>query len=263
MFKISIIPDTNILLSHLDIVKMLYMSGMPVTYTLNFSKTVLDELDNLKTRKVEARNAIRFIESISASLKTEIEGKIDDRKLDIIVDGPEQIEPKNNDDKILNYCFQLENPLLLTNDKAFYLKCQSFNIKALLVEKVQECDFIETLLKEFGIETVSMTGEFKKDYINNVKELIRITIGPAISQILYRELGENIDMVFRSSFSLEEQLEFVVKNFILFTNFLPSKSQDIIKDFLKAVKDENIEKIKGLMHPICMLFRRTFPEHSL
>ncbi|KAM0680257.1 RNA endoribonuclease [Glugoides intestinalis] len=263
MFKISIVPDTNILISHLDIVKMLYVSGLPVPYTLNFSKTVLDELDNLKTRKVEARNAIRFIESISTSLKTEIEGKIDDRKLDIVIDGPDQIEPKNNDDRILNYCFQLENPLLLTNDKAFYLKCQSFNIKALIVEKVQESDFIEELLKEFEIENTSMKNEYNQCYIKHIKELIRITIGPVISQILYREVGENVDMAFRSSFSLEEELEFVIKNFILFKNFLPGKSQDIIKDFLKAVKEEDKKKIKGLVHPICMLFRKTFPEDRL
>ncbi len=102
MFKISIVMDTNVMLSNLELIKQLYNCQMPLPYTINYSKTVVTELENLKKSKVEARNAIRFLESIVHSLKTEIEGRIDDRKVEGVMETRDPIKITNNDDKILN-----------------------------------------------------------------------------------------------------------------------------------------------------------------
>lgn len=263
MLKISIIPDTNVLLSNLELIKELYNSKLPVLYSVNFSKTVLDELDKMKTKKAEARSAIRFIESISSSLKTEIEGKVDDRKVDVVVEGRGAIRPKNNDDKILNYCFQLENPIFLTNDKAFCLKCQSFNIKSIKVDDVKIEDLILSITKEFGIEHTKALDEYRHRYIDRLKRTVEVTIQPTITEILCKELGNGFELVIRQDPTLEHYLEIVKTNFVIFRKYFPTHTPKIIDEFLVALRNEDTEKIKSLAHPICMLFRQSFPEDAL
>lgn len=259
MFKISIVPDTNVLLSNIDIIKDLYNCEIPLLFTVNYAKTVLDELDNMKKKKVEARNAIRFIESVSNSLKTEIEGKIDERKIDIIIEGRDGIEPKNNDDKILNYCFQLENPIFLTNDKALLLKSQSFNIKAISIEGMTIKKLVSSILNLLGIHNDEILG-FKEGYLERLKKTLGNTIIPTIIQILYRELGDGYVLILKEDGDVLYYLELVQSNFFLFKNFLPSKSPQIIAEFLKSMSERNLEKVKQMVHPICMLFRQSFPD---
>lgn len=259
MFKISIIPDTNVLLSNIEIIKDLYSCEIPLLFTVNYAKMVLDELDNMKKKKVEARNAIRFIESVSNSLKTEIEGKIDERKIDVIIEGRDVIEPKNNDDKILNYCFQLENPIFLTNDKAFLLKCQSFNIKAISVEGLTIKDLVSSILNLLGINNNEISV-LKEDYLQRLKNTLSDIIIPIIHQILYRELGDGYVLVLRDGGDIQYYLKLVQSNFFLFKNFLPSKSPQIIDKFLKSLDERNVEKLKQMVHPLCMLFRQSFPD---
>lgn len=263
MFKISIIPDTNILISNLELIRGLYESGPPFPYTVNFARTVLEELDSMKTRKAEARNAIRFVEQVSGLIKTEIEGKIDDRKVEVVVEGRDTIDPKNNDDRILNYCCKLENPIFLTNDKAFYLKCQSFNIKAVLVDGESRNEVVPKILKEFSIEEARSFQDLSENYIEKIKQLIKITIVPTIIEILRRELGENYEMILNKTFTLESYLELVLKNFFLFTNFLPARSKEIIREFLQKLRNKDVERVKELASPICMIFRKPFPINEL
>ncbi|ELA42357.1 uncharacterized protein VICG_00455 [Vittaforma corneae ATCC 50505] len=263
MLKISIIPDTNVLLLNLELVKGLYSSKLPILYSINFSRTVLEELDKMKAKKVEARNAIRFIESISSSLKTEIEGKIDDRKVDVVIETRETIQPKNNDDKILNYCFQLENPIFLTNDKAFCLKCQSFNIKSIKVENMGIEDLISSIMKKLGIEDARILKECRHGYIDRLKRIVEATIQPTIIEILYKELGDGFDLVVQQNPTLEHYLEIIKTNFIIFRRYFPTRTPKIIDEFLVALRNEDMEKAKDLAHPICMLFRKSFPRDAL
>lgn len=152
MSKASIVPDTNVFISNLDVIKAVFNHKFPDICTLNISRTVLQELDGLKKEKKEARDAIKFIESISLSLKTEIEGHVDDRKIDVEVEYKEAVQESNNDDKIMNYIFKLENPVFLTNDVGFALKCQSFNIKVLSIKEDSASTVIFKILEILGTD---------------------------------------------------------------------------------------------------------------
>lgn len=261
MFKISIVPDTNVLLSHLDLIKQLYITKFPFLFTLSFSKTVLSELDSLKKDKIDARNAIRFIESILESLKTEIEGRIDDRRIDVVVEAREAITPTNNDDKILNYCFQLENPILLTSDKILHLKCKSANIKSIQTSNVKAKDIASLILKEFEINDSVILYEENEEKMDKLKRIIEITIQPTITGILKSEIGTKYEVKIPKNSNLENYLEVVKKNFKLFKNFLPKNALKIIDEFLSAIENNNFQKAYDLSHPICMVFRQAFPSN--
>lgn len=264
MLKLSIVPDTNVMLTDLELIKQLYHNKMPVAFTINFARTVLDELDSMKTTNIKARNAIRFIENISGSMKIEMEGKIDDRKVEVIIEAREMVQPKNNDDKILNYCFQLENPIFLTNDKAFHLKCQTFNIKSILVNGMQIDGLIASIMKEIGLTYEGCNSENKDDeYLNRLKNVLKKTIEPTIESILHREVGDGSSFIVEQNPTLENYLELVRKNFFLFKDFLPSKAPKIIGEFIEALKKKDVNKIDKMIHSICMLFRKSFPVDEL
>ena len=264
MFKISIVPDTNVMLSNLELIKELFSCKMlTLPYTVNFSRTVISELERYKGSKVAARNAIRFLDSISVSLKTELEGKIDERKIEVEIEGRVPIKVSNNDDKILNYCFALENPIFLTNDKAFYLKCLSHNIKTIQIGSKNIKEIVSEILKQFGVSDLEKNKEAKNNYISRIKKSLKNTLLPTIILILQRELGLNYELSLDPDSELEYYLDFVAKNFYLFRNFLPAKTPEIIKNFLKILSNENIEEIKAMIHPICMIFRKSAPEDIL
>lgn len=263
MFKISIIPDTNVMLSNLELIKDIYTCKIPLPFTVNFAKTVITELESKKIIKEEARQAIRFLANVSDSLKTEIEGKIDDRKIDVVIEGKQPIEVANNDDKILNYCLQLENPIFLTNDKAFYLKCLSFNIKTIIVGNKGIQELISAILNEFGVNETEQEKENQNNYISKVRISLKKTLLPTIILILEREFGPGYNLNADQDANLDFYLDFVSNNFHLFRNFLPAQSPMLIKKMLKNLKDGNTSEIKRMIHPICMIFRKSAPEDIL
>lgn len=263
MFKISIIPDTNVLVSNLELIKYIYSCDIPVPYTVNFSKTVLSELDNLKNRSVGARNAIRFIECVSDSLKTEIEGKVDDRKLDVVVEPRDLVHENNSDDKILNYCFQLENPVFLTNDKAFYLKCVSFNIATIIIDKKMPKTVLDEIKKAMGLDSIDRLREVNTACIEKLKEAVQIKIEPVILEILYKELGAGYELVLKESSTLEHLLGQVQRNFFLFKDFLPRRSPKIIDEFQECLRSSDLKKSKEFAHLVCSLFGKVLPHDFL
>lgn len=228
MQKISIVPDTNTFINNLSILKDLFVYDFPCMSTFNISRTVIRELDNLKNDKLGARDAIKFIESISCSIKTEIEGHIDDRKIDIEVVGNGPIKESNNDDKILNYIFKLENPILLTNDVAFALKANAFNIKYIMLDKCSlssTIDKINSLICGNPIdcgnsEVDALIAENRQIVIlfDNMKINMKSIIEPIIHQIFYKEFGDSHTLLITGDFSLEKYLELVVQNTFFLKN---------------------------------------------
>lgn len=263
MFKVSIIPDTNVLISNLELVKYIYSCDISVPYTVNFSKTVLNELDNLKKKNVGARNAIRFIEGVSGSLKTEIEGKVDDRKLDVVVESRNPVHESNSDDRILNYCFQLENPVFLTNDKAFYLKCVSFNVATIVVDSKRPREVLSEIEKAIGLDSVDRLREAGAACIEKLKNAVKTAVEPVILGILSRELGTGHELMLEESNTLEHLLGLVQNNFFLFRDFLPRRSPKIIAEFQECLGSENLKKSKELARLVCSLFRKILADDSL
>ncbi len=168
MLKASIVPDTNVFISNLDMLRDLIKEKFPVLVTINISSIVIKELDTLKKMHTSARKAIRFIESHISDLNVEIEGKVDDRKIEVEYICEESIEEKNNDDKILNYALKLENPILLTNDIGFALKCQSFNILVIKVGKNKITAIVDEIMSFLNKRNkkIDLFGEYHKDNVN-------------------------------------------------------------------------------------------------
>lgn len=167
MLKVSIVPDTNVFTSNLDIIQKIFDYEFPMICTINISRTVLDELDAGKTKNMNVRKAIRYIESIALSLKTEIEGRVDERKIDIEIPCEQSIEENSNDDKILNYVLKLENPILLTNDVVFSLRCVSFRIMVIKVSENTAFGIINqilTIFKPDGVDAGQTMNEFGIQY---------------------------------------------------------------------------------------------------
>lgn len=260
MLKISIVPDTNILLTDLSLIEYLYHSQFEIQHTINYSKTVLNELDYLKKSNHCARKAIKYIESVSTFLQTEIEGRLDERKLDIVIESKEPIKPKNNDDKILNYCFQLENPILLTNDRAFFLKCNSYNIKSIIVNEKSPITVVAEIYDILGIRKAIQVTETELIEIEMVKESIKSLIRPQILSILESGGNPEVFSMLDPSKTLEDHLKMVMFHFAFFSGFLPQDSPKIIDEFLKTLESNDINSIKQQASNICFLFRTKYQE---
>lgn len=260
MIKISLVPDTNVLISNLDIIKKLYKCNLNVLYSINYSKTVIEELDNLKKKSVQARNAIKYIDEVSKDFKTEIEGKIDDRKMDVVVESSSLIKEKNNDDKILNYCLAIENPIFLTNDVILCLKCESVNLKCIKVEKKDIKKIVSEIHKIIGLQGDEKLKQAQCDLLEVIKDDIRRAIEPRILDILHKNLGENYKLLLNEPPTLEFYLKLVKNNFFLFKAFVPKGSANIIDEYLVLFKNKNINKIKELSGTICVIFNTNIPE---
>lgn len=277
MGKASVVPDTNVLVSNLEAVRAVFNYEFPGICTLNISRTVIQELDGLKKKRKEARDAIKFIESVSLSLKTEIEGYIDDRKMDVEVEYKEAVRESNNDDRIMNYIFKLENPILLTNDVGFALKCQSFNIKVISMREATAEAVISRILEAMGEDVPArdsvgdavqsptapaegpVAGEqpdpgLRKAALESFKQNFKSAIEPRIHQILLREVGDTYTILLRGDLSLEFYLKFIVKNFFLFENYFPKNSVSFINALLGALKSENIEAVISNAKVVYVMF---------
>lgn len=253
MLKISIVPDTNVLMDSLDIVQGLYSSPINSSFTINYAKMVLTELDKLKF-KINARKAIKFIDTVSEEFKTEIEGKFDDRKMEVAVAHVQPIIETNNDDKILNYCLTLENPILMTNDVALILKCQANNLACLKIANKTLKMIVGEINHLLGFGS-SEEIKSKDKCLAELKNSIKILIQPHMIYILYQKLGENYYMVFNINSNLEYYVEFIGKQFFLFTDYLPNKSRKFIFNFLHILKSKNIDEIKNQAKILCLMFR--------
>ncbi|KAI5173400.1 hypothetical protein PAEPH01_1943 [Pancytospora epiphaga] len=283
MMKISIVPDTNVFISNLQIVEALLNYEFPWLCTLNISRTVLDELDRLKKFKPAARRAIRYIQSVALSLKVELEGRVDDRKLDVEIECKESIMEKINDDKILNYVFKLENPVLITNDVSFALRCSSFNIyvisamendKDLVISRILECFDVDRdisvceLKQEESLKhTKPVTSKLDKKIENseqiepscsfdmaglsplrNIEDLDRFRheFKHLIEPVIFRVLFTEVGdnfMTLLSESSPEYYLNFIKTHYNVFKSYLPKNSCSVIEKFLSALKNKNLKQI--------------------
>ncbi|MCG8239694.1 PIN domain-containing protein [Tenacibaculum finnmarkense] len=121
--KKSIIIDTNILIEQPKIIKIIGSSQNIV-----FSAKVIDELDNLKSKrdtKYKAQEAIKEIDKHKKDRNVELKFS----ELELL---PIDFEKESPDNMILSVALQYKkrNPILLTNDKGLKIKSEMLNIPA-------------------------------------------------------------------------------------------------------------------------------------
>lgn len=260
MIKISVVPDTNVFISNLAVVEVILRHEFPWLCTLNISRTVLDELDSMKGSKPAARKAIKYIQSVALSLRVEIEGHVDDRKIDVEIECKDSVREKSNDDRILNYIFKLENPVLVTNDVSFALRCRSFNIYVVSAEENMPDLVISRILGCFGVSgnagappgeqtqpsdigVAGISPLRSTNDIENFKQEFKGLIEPIICQILLEEMGEGYTALLTGRPSLECYLRLIKSRYYLFRSYFPRSCCSVIEKFLAALKGKNIKEI--------------------
>lgn len=260
MIRISIVPDTNIFMSHLDIIGRLYEDEFPVDVSMSISKVVLAELDYNKTRSVGAREAIRFIEKVYNTSSTELEGRLREDRVEVVSDTHPVTEIKNNDDRILDFASKQVHPIVLTGDKAFYLKCKCHNVESILVHgTVSYEDLKLKILKAYtDIEPMDIDDTYGPTSDEEIKKRIRDKLLPTVLMIMEKAIGRPYVLFFPDDLrmvTLDFLLDLVIKENHLFHSYLPKKSKAILQDLRGRIKTAQREELLELGPKLLMLFR--------
>ncbi|AFM99292.1 hypothetical protein EHEL_110160 [Encephalitozoon hellem ATCC 50504] len=260
MLRISIVPDTNVFISHLDIVKRLYEDEFPVDVIMSISRVVLRELDYNKGKMIEAREAIRFLEKVYNAPITELEGRLRDSSMDV-VDCTKLIpNTKNNDDEILNFASKQIHPVILTDDKAFYLKSKCYNVESVLVHNTAYEDLKLKILKIYtGVEPMDIDEDSNKlEEDGKIKEQIRDKLFPVVLAIMEKSIGKPYVLFFPNDLkmiTLDFLLDLIIKENYLFRPYLPRRSKEIAQSLKKKIKDAHGNDLHALGSELLMLFR--------
>ncbi|KAL6122660.1 hypothetical protein NUSPORA_00186 [Nucleospora cyclopteri] len=248
MLKISVVPDTNVFISHLEFVNRLINANLPAYLTINVSKAVIEELDLFKKDQENASKAVKMILQ-NDSDRIELQGYKDERRVEVEVTSKGEVPVKNNDDRILNYAMELENPVILTNDQLFIVKCKTKNVRAISVESNDEITVLNGILNIVGINVKEVD-----DGVYDKLEVLRCKLLPIIKEILFKELGQTYVLLIEKE-DLLFLLKLILDNFFLFKNYLPKTSRSLLNKFKKAVSMNNTENINKELPLIYSLFR--------
>lgn len=258
MLKISIVPDTNVFMSQLDKIKRLCEDEFPVDVSMSVSKVVLRELDYNKGRSAEAREAIRFLEKVYNMPVAELEGKLKDDRMDVIEDSAPVAQAENNDDRILNFASKQVNPVLLTADKAFYLKSKCYNVESVLVQDMSYEDLkfrilrIYTEIEPMDIDDAGLESD------DEIRRHIRDRLLPVVLTIMERGIGKPYVQFFPDDVklvTLDFLLGLISKETRLFNPYLPRRSKNVIQDLRMKIKNAHGEDLRDLGSQLLILFR--------
>lgn len=259
MLRISVVPDTNVFMSHLDMIKRLYEDDFPVDVFMSISKVVLRELDYNKNRSAEAREAIRFLEKVYNMSITELEGKLKDDRMDVVDESSPIPEVKNNDDMILNFASKQVQPIILTADKAFHLRSKCYNVESIMVQNLSYEELKFKILKIYtGIEPMDVDESCGLQSDDKIKEHIRNSLLPVVLVIMEKSIGKPYILFFPDDLkmvTLDFLLTLIIKENHLFHSYLPRKSKAILLDLKQKIKNAHGEELKTLGSELLILFR--------
>jgi rRNA-processing protein FCF1 len=265
--SVNVIPDTNILINNLGIVKSLIEDNFPMKVTVSISKTILRELDFNKKTDIGARKAIRYIESVIDHKKLAIDEYRTYGKMDVVYCGDDEgsidlreLERGNNDDKILKYVIEHESGILLTDDRSFHLKASSLNVYSILLGKMSYKELRNKIIKRFGnmeeMEIYESTEDHGKTFL---LDKVKGHILPVVCIIMERRLGEAYKMYFPiergGDVDLSFLLKLVVKHFHLFDEYIPKASLRKLKEAINNIDRMDGEELKKELKCILVTFR--------
>jgi rRNA-processing protein FCF1 len=260
MIRISIVPDTNIFIDRLEVVRRLYEEEFPVELSLSIPKVVLGELDHLKKESYEARSAIRFLEEIIGRFdRAELEGAKNDSVMDM-VGGPCVIdEVKNNDDRIIRFASERVNPVILTNDKALYLKTKAYSIKSIMATGLSYDDIKYQILGAYThIERMDVIEHDQPSSSSAIKDRVRNKLFPVVIQIMEKHLGKPYVLFFPDNpqdADLGFLVSLIIKEYYIFQSYIPRSSKKILEKIRMDMEKAEGEELKGLGSKLLMLFR--------
>lgn len=257
MIRLSLVPDTNIFIDNLTFLSALVENELDFILKICISKIVISELDNLKNEKIDARRAIEFLYENSDNMNIEIEGRQDDRFIEVDYAKQEPIIPKNNDEMILNYCLSLENPIILTQDKGFILKCKSKNLYNINTAKYNIVDIYNKICSQASLHGGPISTFDNLEKMDN----FRLKLSDFVRAVLLHEVGEPIDIYIEDE-NLDTLCLIILNNFSMFDKFIPKCSKDMLRTFLKFIQASNLNEVIKMLPEMFALFRFSFNTES-
>jgi rRNA-processing protein FCF1 len=259
MIRISIIPDTNIFIDRLEVIRGLYEEEFPIELSMSIPKIVLRELDHKKKDSYEARNAIRFLEEIVGKLdRAELEGARNDSAMDVVSDSCIVDEVKNNDDRIIRFASERVNPVVLTNDKALHLKAKAHSIKSVMTANLSYEDIKYQILGAYtNIERMDVI-EHEQPGNGAIKDHVKAKLFPVVIQIMEKHLGKPYVLFFPDNpqdVDLDFLLNLIIKEYYVFHSYIPRSSKNILEKIKKDMEKARGEELKRLGSKLLMLFR--------
>lgn len=249
---ITIIPDTNIFINSLDVINHIVSDEHPYNIRVLVLSIILKELDKLKKDIKGARDAISFIKDCKSD-KLHIEGSVNDRSMEVI-DEVSTYNHKNipADLLIVEKAAILDHSIVLTADKNMILFCKSQNVKSIFVSNMTYDQLkVDIYLAHTDMEQMDIV----EDDIVCDKKLAEECLKPVVLKIIKEEIGPGVSLYKEKidSFSIEQLVNFIIKNFDLFENFIPRSSKSI---FIKC--NEELKKkgdVKRTLQNILTVFR--------
>lgn len=243
------------LVSNLDVIIGLLEIPLPEGSTICVSRTVIRELDSLKTKLAGARSAIRFLQATTNFVRMQIEGIENENRMESESELLGKIKEQNNDDQIINYIFKQENAVLLTNDVAFALRCNTYSIKSIEVKGKSAGEIAREILVYFEMEMPGLVEEPEQECsLQTLKLTVKLAIESRIKEITIKELGPESDIIFERMSCLEDYIHHIIRNYFIFQRHLPKKSRKILQNYSTELKNGNYEIIYDQSKGICKLF---------
>ncbi|TBU08269.1 PIN domain-containing protein [Hamiltosporidium magnivora] len=254
---IYIIPDTNVFLSNLDILKNIVKTKSKLKVCILVSSVILDELDNKKKRLVKAREAIRFIEILTKQKKLMIHNEFSEENINIqytsetkyLEDQSNNLKGGNNDEKILAVALHYHRCIKFKSRKGFN--------KFILIGEMTNDEFILKFTNFFEKKPLEDT------YLNLreiIEEKVKNLIMPLVLNLVYEKIGSAMKFYFPEDsiqINLSLLLDVIVKHFHLFSDFLPKFSFEKFKKIRNKHKLCSEIEFERYMKEILVLFRIT------
>lgn len=250
---ITIIPDTNVLINSLEIIKRFLEEDHLYHIRIYILRNVLIELDKLKMKLPKAKRAISFIKDFRGE-NLDIEGSVNDKKMDIVDDMPD-LPNIPVDLLIVKSAANIENSVILTADKNMILFCRSKNVKAIYTGDIS----YEKLKLEIYISHTNMEEmEIIEESLVCDKKLTEQCLRPTMLRIIEQEIGPGVEL-YRdkiSNYTIEQLIDFIIKNFCLFEKFISKNSKRILIQFNRDLRDkDHKDDIKKGLQNILTIFR--------
>lgn len=239
-YGVLVALDTNILISNIQTIRSLAFLIEDINIGLFIPRTVIRELDAIKTVKPNARAAISFIEQENARINRKI-----------FVEPSVSEKGAINDDSIILSCRNNGILLLLSDDTALRIKASNsgYNLVAISVQKKTAQEILQEITDFFGIEF--MDYDMKDDTVGTMKKLTAQVASAIYYEKVYpiakRELGEEMVFIYLPSdlnLSLSSLLKYVSKNAHLFSSILSRSSIKMLSRFAnEKVTVEDLQTI--------------------
>ncbi|KAI5181353.1 hypothetical protein NEOKW01_1547 [Nematocida sp. AWRm80] len=244
MQAILIGVDTNVFLEDTGNIFGLigYISSMNMRIFI--PKTVIWELDKLKTSNKLARIALNKIELECATGK----------ESRILLEPAIKKTAASNDDTIIQSCKEHNVSVILSNDRALLTKAHSEGIPCTDTTNKKDSSLfaeVRSLVQEVTFMEFDINDDQPQSKTHLERAAARKIFSEVLLGVLEKEIGvEMFDFLLPDDIytSLMAQIRYILKNYQLFKNILPHCAKPLLSKYKtqRSLSEEDIQFVLGL-----------------